>query len=53
MGSSRVMKDGVIYYPKEIYAELGIKSFDLPPMVVAPYSVACAVRSTWKEASDP
>jgi hypothetical protein len=26
-----VMKDGVIYYPKEIYESLGIKPFGLPP----------------------
>ena len=26
-----VMKDGVIYYPKEIYESLGIKPFALPP----------------------
>ena len=26
-----VMKDGVIYYPKEIYEALGIKPFGLPP----------------------
>jgi hypothetical protein len=26
----------VIYYPKEIYEELGIKPFGLPPAVVVP-----------------
>jgi imidazolonepropionase-like amidohydrolase len=26
-----VMKDGVIYYPQEIYEALGIKPFELPP----------------------
>jgi hypothetical protein len=26
-----VMKDGVIYYPKEIYEAFGIKPFGLPP----------------------
>ena len=31
-----VMKDGVIYYPKEIYEELGIKPFGLPPAVSVP-----------------
>ena len=30
-----VMKDGVIYYPQEIYAELGIKPFGLPPAITS------------------
>lgn len=30
-----VMKDGVIYYPKEIYEELGIKPFGLPPAILS------------------
>jgi hypothetical protein len=30
-----VMKDGVIYYPEELYEALGIKPFAAPPLVVA------------------
>ena len=33
-----VMKDGVIYYPSEIYGELGIKPFALPPPLTPPRS---------------
>jgi hypothetical protein len=31
-----VMKDGVIYYPQEIYESLGIKPFAAPPAVKEP-----------------
>jgi hypothetical protein len=31
---SMVMKDGVVYYPAEIYEAMGVKPFRLPPKVV-------------------
>ena len=47
-----VMKDGVIYYPQEIYESLGIKPFGLPPPLTptsqaggAPPSAAAGARS--------
>jgi len=31
-----VMKDGVVYFPSEIYSELGIRPFSAPPPLSAP-----------------
>ena len=46
-----VMKDGVIYYPKEIYEALGIKPFGLPPALSpateAPPSARAAATSAF------
>jgi hypothetical protein len=33
-----VMKDGVVYYPAEIYAAYGIKPFGLPPPLTAAHA---------------
>jgi hypothetical protein len=40
------MKDGVIYYPKEIYESLGIKPFALPPPLTPASQPADAAKST-------
>jgi hypothetical protein len=32
------MKDGMLYYPSEIYQALGIKPFAAPPVVSGPAS---------------
>ena len=40
-----VMKDGVIYYPKEIYDALGIKPFGMPPSLTPASQVAPSARA--------
>ncbi len=39
------MKDGVIYYPKEIYEALGIKPFGTPPSLTSASEPAVSARA--------
>jgi Amidohydrolase family len=40
-----VMKDGVIYYPQEIYQAIGIKPFASPPLLTAPREKTPSAKS--------
>jgi hypothetical protein len=40
-----VMKDGVIYYPQEIYQAIGIKPFASPPPLTSPPETVKATAS--------
>jgi hypothetical protein len=45
-----VMKDGVIYYPQEIYQAIGIRPFASPPPLKAPHETAESAQSAQRSA---
>jgi hypothetical protein len=45
-----VMKDGVIYYPQEIYQAIGIKPFASPPPLAAPRETDPSAKSAGSSA---
>jgi len=45
-----VMKDGVIYYPQEIYQAIGIKPFASPPPLTAPRQTDAGAKSAGSSA---
>jgi hypothetical protein len=45
-----VMKDGVIYYPQEIYKAIGIKPFASPPPLTVPREPDSSAKSAGRSA---